>query len=111
MPRLNASAHVEALRRQKAEIDAKLRQAEEAENARHKETQKRRAELVGETALALAAEDPKSPFATMLNEALHTRVKRAADRALFPSLPAVGSKKPGNPSTNLAPQHQPAEAA
>ena len=94
MPRLKASDQVEALRRQRAEIDAKIRQAEEAETARHKETQKRRAELVGETALALATENPKSPFATMLNEALHTRVKRASDRALFPSLPAVSSKKP-----------------
>ncbi len=111
MPRVKASDHVENLRRKRAEIDAQLREAEEAENARHKEAQKRRAELVGETALALAAEDPKAPFAVMLNEALHARVKRAADRALFPSLPALGSRKPGNPSTDLPPPAQAAEAA
>jgi hypothetical protein len=106
-----ASDHVEALRRKRAEIDAQLREAEEAENARHKETQKRRAEIVGETALALAAENPKAVFATMLNDALHSHVKRAADRALFPSLPAIGSKKPGRPSTDLPPPTQAAEAA
>jgi hypothetical protein len=111
MPRLKASDHVESLRRKRAEIDAQLKEAEEAENARHKETQKRRAELVGETALALAADDPKAPFAIMLNEALHTRIKRAADRALFPSLPAIGAKKPGNPSTDLHPPSEAAQAA
>ena len=111
MPRLKASDHVEALRRKKADIEAQIRQAEEAENAKHKETQKRRAELAGEAALALAELHPNAMFATQLKEALHTRLKRAPDRALFPYLSAPSSKRASSLASETTPPQETAEAA
>lgn len=89
MPRRNPVDQVEALRRQQSAIAEKLKQAEAVERDRRKQEEQRRAEVAGRVALALLDEQPEGDFARALLDALAARVRRPADRALFPSLPPL----------------------
>ncbi len=89
MPRRNPVDQLEALRRQQAAIAEKLKQAEAVERERRKQEEQRRAEVAGRIALALLDEKPKGDFSRVLLDALAARVRRPADRALFPALPAL----------------------
>ena len=84
MPRRNPLDQVEALRRQQAEIAAKLKEAEAVERERKKQDDRRRCEIAGQVILAMIDQSPE--LATAFLAALNVRVKRPADRALFPAL-------------------------
>lgn len=92
MPRLKPANQLEALRRQQAEITAKLKEAETAERERKKLDEQRRHELAGRVILDLVGGKAGSTLAKPFYDALAAAVKRPADRALFalPPLPKAG---------------------
>ena len=83
MARQKSADHVEALRRQQADIAAKLKEAEAKERARKREDDDRRNRLAGAVILDHLARDPKGPLAAPLRDLLAKGLKRPADRALF----------------------------
>lgn len=89
MPRRKASDQVEALRRQQADIAAKLKEAEAVERQNRKEQDRKRQELAGRVALALLAQQPEPEVARLFRAALAEQLTRPAERALFDGLPAL----------------------
>ncbi len=93
MPRLKTADQVTSLRRQQAEITARLREAEEAETKRQKEVEQRRVEVIGKLALSLVKDQPEGEFARLLIDAINLKVRRPSERQLFPDLPPLPSPK------------------
>lgn len=86
MPRQKPAAKLEALRRQQAELAARLKEAEAADRETRKEQEQRRREIAGRVALAYAEANPDSPFTQTLAEQLHLSVTKYSERVLFPAL-------------------------
>jgi hypothetical protein len=98
MARQKSADHVEALRRQQADIAAKLKEAEAKERARKREDDDRRNRLAGAVILDHLARDPKSPIAAPLRELLAKGLKRPADRALFGDALSSPVAEPARPA-------------
>lgn len=104
MPRRNSADQVAALSRQKAEIAAKLKQAQAAEREKKKATEQRRFELAGRFILQMVESDDTSDLATAFYVGLDDALNRPSDRALFPMLagkknaPATSQRGTGAPS-------------
>ena len=102
MPRRKASDQVEALRRQQADIAAKLKEAEAVERQNRKEEDRKRQELAGRVALALLAQQPEPEVARLFRAALAEQLTRPAERALFDGLPALAAAPQPAPKPDKA---------
>ena len=100
MARQKSADHVEALRRQQADIAAKLKEAEAKERARKREDDDRRNRLAGAVILDHLARDPKSPLAAPLRDLLAKGLKRPADRALFGDALSSPVAEPARPAVS-----------
>ena len=100
MARQKSADHVEALRRQQADIAAKLKEAEAKERARKREDDGRRNRLAGAVILDHLARDPKSPLAAPLRDLLAKGLKRPADRALFGDALSSPVAEPARPAAS-----------
>jgi len=94
MPKQKPSDQVATLRRQQAELMAKLKEAENKAKAEAKDIQRRKNELAGAVALKELDANPSGAFAGGLRDLLHAGLAKAAERALF-GLPAL-LKTPAN---------------
>jgi hypothetical protein len=88
MPKQKPSDQVATLRKQQAELMAKLKEAENKARQEAKEIQQRKNELAGGVALKELEANPSGAFAAGLRDLLLAGLTKAADRALF-ELPAL----------------------
>ena len=106
MPKQKPSDQVATLRRQQAELMAKLREAETKAREEEKEIERRKNELAGWIALRESETNPSGAFAVALGELLNAGLTKTANRALFglPALPkASDATEAGNGGTGAAP--------
>ena len=111
MPRQKSADRVEALRRQQAELAAKIKEAEAADRENRKEGDRKRGEVAGRVALALLAQEPEPEVARLFRVALDEQLKRPSERALFPGLPPLPVTEETAPKRGKAAQKEPAPAA
>jgi hypothetical protein len=86
MARQKVTDEIDALRRKKEELDARLKAALDRQKEHERQQDERRKLLAGALALKHMAAHPDSEFARTLAGLLDKHVMRVADRALFPSL-------------------------
>jgi hypothetical protein len=97
MARQKIEHEIEALRRQREQLDAKLKAAEAKQKQKEFEQSERRKMVVGTIVLEFMAANPSSDVAHAVSDLLDKQVTRPADRALFPALvPAASAARPGN---------------
>jgi len=107
MPRQKLADKVEALRRQQAELAAKIKEAEAAERQKRREDDRRRQDVAGRVALILLDQQPEGEFARLFRAALADQVRGPADRVLFEGLPPLPAEempaKRGRPARTAPP--------
>jgi hypothetical protein len=106
MPKQKPSAQVATLRRQQAELMAKLKEAQTKAREEEKEIERRKNELAGWVALRESEANPSGAFAVALGDLLNAGLTKTANRALFglPALPkASDAPEAGNGGTGAAP--------
>jgi hypothetical protein len=99
MSRPKATDEIDALLQRKAQLEKRLRAAQERQKERQRLDYERRKLIIGAAVLDFILANPDSPLASNLREILDRHVTRPADRALLPSLPApaAASGKTANP--------------
>ena len=95
MPKQKPSDQVATLRRQQAELMAKLKEAQGKAREEAKEIQRRKNELAGSLALKELEANPSGAFAVALRDLLQAGLTKTAERALFdlPALPKPEAPK------------------
>jgi len=88
MARQKVADEIEALRKQREQLDARLKAAEARQKERERQQDDRRKLLAGNIALEFMAEHPASDFTRVLSGLLDKQLTRPTDRALFPALPS-----------------------
>src|ERR1700729_2268614 len=106
MPKQKPSDQVATLRRQQAELMAKLREAETRAREEAKEIQRRKNELAGAVALKELDANPSGAFAVALRDLLQAGITRTAERSLF-GLPALPKNAANDDPQPAAPSKSP----
>jgi len=86
MARQKPSDEIEALRKQRELLDARLKAAEARQKEKDRQLDERRKVVAGALVLEFVAANPASEAARVFAELLDKHLTRAADRALFPAL-------------------------
>jgi hypothetical protein len=86
MARQKVDDEIALLRKQREELDNRLKAAEARQKEKARLADERRKTLAGGVALEFAAANPDSEFARVLSDQLDKHVTRTTDRALFPAL-------------------------
>lgn len=95
MPRTKQTDKLAALLEERRQLDNQIAnaQAKAREQARKDDTHRK--VIAGALSLEHMAKNPQSEFAKILGRLLDEYVKRPAERALFPSLPASSPEETG----------------
>lgn len=95
MARQKVIDEIEALRKQRELLDARLKAAQARQKEKDRQQDQRRKLLAGTLVLEFVAANPDSEVARLLGQLLDKRLTRSTDRALFPALPPLqGSETP-----------------
>jgi len=86
---VKVSDEIEALRKRREKLDAKLREAQARQKEQEREEQEKRRLIAGTVFLDFMAANPDSELARTLSQLLDKHLTRAIDRALFPALVSV----------------------
>ena len=86
MPRQKITDEIETLRRQKAQIDARLKAAEDRRKEHEAEQKNRRKLLLGGIILDFMLANPDTPPTQAIRDLLLKHAKRPADKTLFADL-------------------------
>lgn len=89
MPRQLSDKQLETLRQQQVEIAKRIKEAEAEGKRKHRENELRRETIVGRLVLNYLAENPDSTVRKAILTLIDRNITRAADRRLFPDLPAA----------------------
>jgi hypothetical protein len=99
MARQKIADEIEALRRHREQLDAKLKAAEARQKEKDRQDNERRKVIAGALVLEHVATNPDSEFARVFADLVNKAVVRSIDRALFTAL--LGSKpSPESSSVN-----------
>lgn len=86
MARQKPTDEIQTLRKQREQLDARLKAAEGRQKEKDRQDDQRRKAIAGALALEHAAANPHSEFTRLLSDLLDKRISRPLDRALFPAL-------------------------
>jgi hypothetical protein len=92
MARQKIADEIEALRRHREQLDAKLKAAEAKQKDKERQDNERRKVIAGGLVLEHIAANPDSEFARVFSDLVNKAVSRSIDRALFSAL--LSSKAP-----------------
>jgi hypothetical protein len=98
LPAYGASENREQLRKQREELDAKLKAAEARQKEKDRQDNERRNAIAGALVLEHVAANPESEFARVFSDLINKAVSRSIDLALFSAL--LSRKGTESPSTN-----------
>ena|ERR1700733_14853577 len=86
MARQKPNDEIEFLRKQREQLDARLKAAEARRKIKDRQDDQRRKAIAGDVALEYIAANPNSDFTRFFSGLINKRVSRPVDRALFPAL-------------------------
>ena len=98
MARQKITDEIEQLRKQREQLDAKLKAAEAKQKEKERQDNERRNVIAGALVLEHIAANPDSEFARVFADLINKAVSRSIDRALFSAL--LSPKGSESPSTN-----------
>jgi hypothetical protein len=95
MSRQKPTDEIETLRRQREQLDARLKAAEARKKEKDRSDDLRRKAIAGSLALEYIAANPGSEFARVFSDLVNKAVSRSIDRALFAALLRPAHEKRG----------------
>jgi hypothetical protein len=97
MARHKVADEIEQLRKQREQIDARLKAAEARQKEKEQQEEERRKTLAGTVALRFMAANPDNELTRVLSDLLDKYITRPSDRALFSALSRSAGWPDGTP--------------